>query len=158
MCRRIASIDFVPGTFEDGGCGVQLGSTDEQIVGVERGNDEQTYLGAGEWGGEGCQDANLRQVERAVDFQGAPGCLREKVRGKALRGGDDGKFVPGASNGKEGAAAGGPRRDWCVRRESQDREEVRKDGKLETAGCLGHGAYSRLRTMPPSMARETPLT
>lgn len=131
-------------------------SGDKQIVGIESGNHEEADFRSGERIGERGQDADFGQLEWTENFDGAPTALRLHVSRNAGLFDDYRKLVRGASEGEKWAASS-PGWNRGVGRKTDDCEGFGKHGEAKLAQGSGH-FQRRLRTRPPSTARETPLT
>jgi hypothetical protein len=138
-------------------CFPQLVALHQQIVRIERRYRKNAYARGGQRRDQSSKHPHFRQIKRAVNlhdpptFRGPPSLRNEGTLC------NDGELITGSRNGKE-LTLRGPLRHNGPRSEAADGERLSKQGKVETSLGHGYGSYSKLLTIPPSTARETPFT
>ena len=127
---RPSTVDLVAGAGERFDRPVQVALANEQVVGLERREDEDRHLRVGERRDECGDDACEREVERAGELERAPAPLRARVGRDVLLAADERELRVGARRGPEMAAAQ-PRRKIGVGLEANDRVQLVKDVELQ---------------------------
>ena len=102
---------------------------DQQIISVEGGDGEDADASLREGSGQGGEDADQREVERAIDAQRPPATFGFYIGGDLRFFADDGEFVSGAGDRDKRARC--PRGNWRVGGEAADGEGSGQQGEID---------------------------